>query len=231
MKKQACQHRRCLQPTRTGGGQWAMRPDGGDSDGEVSNDSTVPYGGSPLQYGRQLQAAHAAHEMPDAAVAHAHTASASAPPSSSLKVDQEELPLEADEYERTPAVAKHPLSVVDSEELKRKSHGLSLLSPESDEPRPLPAGARARSLFFFPCPRPMLAVQTARSNRPLLRAIAEPIVRACGTCAQACKIATRARRQTASLPASPARRCRRAWSPGTGRNCWGRGPSCRYARH
>ena len=36
---------------------------------------------------------------------------------------------------------KHPLSVVDSEELKRKSHGLSLLSPESDDARPPPIGA------------------------------------------------------------------------------------------
>ena len=26
VKKQACQHRRCLQPTRTGGGRWAQRP-------------------------------------------------------------------------------------------------------------------------------------------------------------------------------------------------------------
>ena len=61
VKKQACQHRRCLQPTRTGGGQWAIRPNGeGDSDGEgaESIDSTVPYGpdgssmvSSPLQQG------------------------------------------------------------------------------------------------------------------------------------------------------------------------------------
>ena len=53
VKKQACQHRRCLQPTRTGGGQWAMRQHqmDGDSDGEVSHsDSTMPYGASsPLQ--------------------------------------------------------------------------------------------------------------------------------------------------------------------------------------
>ena len=56
VKKQACQHRRCLQPTRTGGGQWAMRQQqngDGDSDGDVtveSQDSTVAYGGgSPLQ--------------------------------------------------------------------------------------------------------------------------------------------------------------------------------------
>ena len=57
VKKQACQHRRCLQPTRTGGGQWAIRPQqqqDGDSDGEdgtvASQDSTVPYGASsPLQ--------------------------------------------------------------------------------------------------------------------------------------------------------------------------------------
>ena len=50
VKKQACQHRRCLQPTRTGGGQWAMRPPNqqdGDSDGDVtSQDSTAPYGAS-----------------------------------------------------------------------------------------------------------------------------------------------------------------------------------------
>lgn len=53
VKKQACQHRRCLQPTRTGGGQWAVRPHGqgsleygNDSDGDdgnISQDSTVPY--------------------------------------------------------------------------------------------------------------------------------------------------------------------------------------------
>jgi hypothetical protein len=54
VKKQACQHRRCLQPTRTGGGQWAIRQQqqlmDGDSDGEASNDSTVPYGAnSPEQ--------------------------------------------------------------------------------------------------------------------------------------------------------------------------------------
>ena len=49
VKKQACQHRRCLQPTRTGGGQWAIRQSGdGDSDGEISND-TVPYGGNSPQ--------------------------------------------------------------------------------------------------------------------------------------------------------------------------------------
>jgi hypothetical protein len=52
VKKQACQHRRCLQPTRTGGGQWAIRSSqqqDGDSDGDVSQDSTIPYGGSPKQ--------------------------------------------------------------------------------------------------------------------------------------------------------------------------------------
>lgn len=54
VKKQACQHRRCLQPTRTGGGQWAVRQlQDGDSDGDgtvESQDSTVPYGASsPLQ--------------------------------------------------------------------------------------------------------------------------------------------------------------------------------------
>jgi len=55
VKKQACQHRRCLQPTRTGGGQWAMRQNmqdvDSDGDGTVeSQDSTVPYGASsPLQ--------------------------------------------------------------------------------------------------------------------------------------------------------------------------------------
>ena len=57
VKKQACQHRRCLQPTRTGGGQWAIRQQhagDGDSDGEISQDSTVPYGShmdSPLHTG------------------------------------------------------------------------------------------------------------------------------------------------------------------------------------
>lgn len=52
VKKQACQHRRCLQPTRTGGGQWAVRQQQqgeGDSDGDASQDSTVPYGGSSPQ--------------------------------------------------------------------------------------------------------------------------------------------------------------------------------------
>ena len=49
VKKQACQHRRCLQPTRTGGGQWAIRGGAdGDSDGEISND-TVPYGANSPQ--------------------------------------------------------------------------------------------------------------------------------------------------------------------------------------
>ena len=65
VKKQACQHRRCLQPTRTGGGQWAMRQQqqdgGGDSDGDVSQDSTVPYGASsPLQHAKRDASAAAA---------------------------------------------------------------------------------------------------------------------------------------------------------------------------
>ena len=57
---------------------------------------------------------------------------------------------------------KHPLSVVDSEELKRKGHGLSLLSTESDDPRPPPIGARsaASSLALrcsvLPFPPPVL---------------------------------------------------------------------------
>ena len=46
VKKQACQHRRCSQPTRTGmGGQWALRQqqqEAADSD-DQSQDSTVPY--------------------------------------------------------------------------------------------------------------------------------------------------------------------------------------------
>jgi hypothetical protein len=53
VKKQACQHRRCLQPTRTGGGQWAIRQHSqgadGDSDGDVSQDSTLPYGSNSPQ--------------------------------------------------------------------------------------------------------------------------------------------------------------------------------------
>ena len=63
VKKQACTNRRCLNPTRTGGGQWAVRQPGqgllpgqgedagAASDGEVSQDSTVPY--SPLMAGRR----------------------------------------------------------------------------------------------------------------------------------------------------------------------------------
>ena len=47
VKKQACQHRRCLQPTRTGGGQWAIGKDHQgapepDSD-DASQDSTVSF--------------------------------------------------------------------------------------------------------------------------------------------------------------------------------------------
>ena len=47
VKKQACQHRRCLQPTRTGGGQWAIRQHQqtaleADSD-DASQDSTVSF--------------------------------------------------------------------------------------------------------------------------------------------------------------------------------------------
>lgn len=51
VKKQACQHRRCLQPTRTGGGRWAHRPPvatSGDVDSDdASNESTLPYQQSP----------------------------------------------------------------------------------------------------------------------------------------------------------------------------------------
>ena len=52
VKKQACQYRRCLQPTRTGGGRWAHRPqqssetvsDSDDaSQGSTSQESTIPY--------------------------------------------------------------------------------------------------------------------------------------------------------------------------------------------
>ncbi len=66
VKKQACQHRRCLQPTRTGGGQWATRTEQTtytgtsaiDSDGDVSQDSTLPY--SP-----PVKGAPAPHSIPD----------------------------------------------------------------------------------------------------------------------------------------------------------------------
>ena len=51
VKKQACQHRRCLQPTRTGGGRWAHHPPvatSGDVDSDdASNESTLPYQQSP----------------------------------------------------------------------------------------------------------------------------------------------------------------------------------------
>lgn len=54
VKKQACQYRRCLQPTRTGGGRWAHRTqpttdvDSDDASQEsASQESTVPYR-SPL---------------------------------------------------------------------------------------------------------------------------------------------------------------------------------------
>ena len=51
VKKQACQHRRCLQPTRTGGGRWAHRPPvatSGDVDSDdASNESTLSYQQSP----------------------------------------------------------------------------------------------------------------------------------------------------------------------------------------
>ena len=53
VKKQACQHRRCLQPTRTGGGQWAIRPQGeddDDDDGITSQGSTAPYYGNSPQH-------------------------------------------------------------------------------------------------------------------------------------------------------------------------------------
>lgn len=51
VKKQACQYRRCLQPTRTGGGRWASagppganrtcHPDAGDSDEASTHDSNA----------------------------------------------------------------------------------------------------------------------------------------------------------------------------------------------
>ena len=55
VKKQACQHRRCLQPTRTGGGQWAIRQQqntttDADSD-DQSQDSTVHF--SPKLQGQR----------------------------------------------------------------------------------------------------------------------------------------------------------------------------------
>lgn len=85
----------------------------------------------------------------------------------------------ADHPPSSKSPAKPPLSVVDSEELKRKSHGLSLLSPESDDRR-LPEGAR------YCCTRPgscILATVRLTDIRSLIST-------------QACKIATRARRQS-----------------------------------
>ena len=67
------------------------------------------------------------------------------PPSLRVPKDDDELAVsDGQPSAQTPsAPAKHPLSVVDSEELKRKSVGLSLLSPEreGDDLR-IPSGAR-----------------------------------------------------------------------------------------
>ncbi|KAL3893213.1 MAG: hypothetical protein SGPRY_014386 [Prymnesium sp.] len=49
VKKQACQHRRCLQPTRTGAGHCAKHPDA-DSD-DQSQDSNLQY--SPKLHGQR----------------------------------------------------------------------------------------------------------------------------------------------------------------------------------
>lgn len=119
VKKQACQHRRCLQPTRTGGGQWAIRQQQaaeGDSDGEVSNDSTVPYN-SPQQR--------------TTGVGGASDLDCSKPVVPFPRPKQLHIDADATGDAKLAMPALSPLSTkqaaaVEGDELKRKGHGMSL---------------------------------------------------------------------------------------------------------
>ena len=90
--------------------------------------------------------AHApAHEAESTQLGIIHSAASSSSTIPATRGAEEVVHLEGDtatESQAPVVPTKHPLSVVDSEELKRKSHGLSLVAPESDDPRPAPIGAR-----------------------------------------------------------------------------------------
>jgi hypothetical protein len=150
VKKQACQHRRCLQPTRTGGGQWAIRPQqhGEESEGEMS-ESTAPYSSSlastthssPLQQGRGPTSLSAAAAAIDAEQALSITTTASSHPATAAAA----MPaLEEESTGGTPHLSASPLAIKQSvgagesdEQLKRKGPCVSLFSNEelSVEPR------------------------------------------------------------------------------------------------
>lgn len=165
VKKQACQHRRCLQPTRTGGGQWAIRQqqEGGDSDGDVSQDSTVPYGGSsPQQSSVKRENSMASSSSYQPAPSSDTEISGSAGLGSPLHTaygastaaipKPEALHLTDDNSRDGAPPALSPVnikqvSVTDSEDLKRKGSGLSLHSSEElaiEAPRPPPPGVQNR---------------------------------------------------------------------------------------
>ena len=115
------------------------------------------------------------------AVSSAASSSSTAPPSRAP--EQSEFPLEATpELEpSTPSINagnKHPLSVVDSEELKRKGHGLSLLATDEREPLPgTPSATRTAPKPPSFCMRSLLASPLCRmrTRAPLSRTLTHTI--------------------------------------------------------
>ena len=117
------------------------------------------------------------------AVSSAASSSSTAPPSRAP--EQSEFPLEATpELEPStpsiPAGNKHPLSVVDSEELKRKGHGLSLLATDEREPLPgTPSAPRTAPKPPSFCMRSLLASPLChmRTRAPLSRTLTPSLSR------------------------------------------------------
>ena len=148
------------------------------------------------------------------AVSSAASSSSTAPPSRAP--EQSEFPLEATpELEPStpsiPAGNKHPLSVVDSEELKRKGHGLSLLATDEREPLPgTPSAPRTapKPPFFLHALAPRFSALPHAHTRASLSHT--HTIAALSHHTQACKIATRSRRWTRGVSSSPARRSARA---------------------
>jgi hypothetical protein len=105
-------------------------------------------------------------------------------------------PTSDDADERKPelpqaAPGKHPLSVVDSEELKRKGHGMSL---PDDEPRLPPPGARSHAVrVAHTCKRPSSGCFNPPQCAFCCLGLTFYLCRS-----QACRTATPSLRQTAS---------------------------------
>ena len=173
VKKQACQHRRCLQPTRTGGGQWVIRQQprtDGESDGEVSNDSTTVGANSPEARPVDVERPTAAASFPrpkrlelDRAEATGHYASAGRRYPSPVGALHEAAAL-------SPLSAKQ--QVVDSEELKRKGFGMST-TEDHGEARPAsgvqnrdPIGDASTLDADAGPPGPNFSPKRSRSGRP-----------------------------------------------------------------